>query len=139
MLARRLATLILAFACATDSHAADSPAEIIDRYVQPYLDNDMVVGMTVALSRQGQSLIRGYGRLSADDPRPPAGDTVFEIGSATKPFTGLLLADGVTRGRLKLDQPAGTLLPPGVTMPGDAQAPITLTTRACRGCQTISS
>jgi CubicO group peptidase (beta-lactamase class C family) len=39
------------------------------------------------------------------------GETVFELGSITKGFTGTLLADMVAKGELKLDEPIGPYLP----------------------------
>lgn len=44
-------------------------------------------------------------------------NTVFEIGSTTKVFTSLLLADMVVRGELALDDPVSKYLPPDVKMP----------------------
>ena len=41
---------------------------------------------------------------------PPAGDTLFQIGSVTKVFTALLLAAAVRRGEVELDQPVVSLL-----------------------------
>lgn len=43
--------------------------------------------------------------------------TIFEIGSLTKPLTGLLLADMVNKGKVSLSDSINTLLPP------DAQKP----------------
>jgi CubicO group peptidase (beta-lactamase class C family) len=43
------------------------------------------------------------------------GDTTFEIGSITKPMSGVLLADEVNRGRLALDDEAGRYLPSPLT------------------------
>jgi CubicO group peptidase (beta-lactamase class C family) len=37
----------------------------------------------------------------------PRADSLFEIGSVTKLFTALLLAEAVTRGELSLDTPVG--------------------------------
>jgi CubicO group peptidase (beta-lactamase class C family) len=54
------------------------------------------------------------------------GDTVFEIGSITKIFTSLLLADMTLRGELKLDDPVGKFLPATVTMPERGGQQITL-------------
>ena len=41
-------------------------------------------------------------------------DLMYEIGSVTKVFTSLLLAELVVEGRLSLDDPIGPLLPPDV-------------------------
>jgi len=40
-------------------------------------------------------------------------DSIFEIGSITKTFTGLILAQMTTEGRVTLDEPVRELLPPG--------------------------
>jgi serine-type D-Ala-D-Ala carboxypeptidase/endopeptidase len=45
----------------------------------------------------------GFGGVDAD--------SVFQIGSVTKAFTGLLLADSATRGEVKLSDPATDYLP----------------------------
>ncbi len=45
------------------------------------------------------------------------GDTVFEIGSVTKVFTSLLLADMVEHGEVKLDDPISKFLPQTVKVP----------------------
>jgi D-alanyl-D-alanine-carboxypeptidase/D-alanyl-D-alanine-endopeptidase len=68
----------------------------------------------------------GYGRLSATDQRVPDGDTVFEIGSITKVFTGILLAQAVINGEVKLDDPISMYLPEGVTAPEYEGKSITL-------------
>jgi CubicO group peptidase (beta-lactamase class C family) len=43
--------------------------------------------------------------------------SVFEIGSITKAFTGILLADMAARGEVSLTDPVSKHLPAGVTMP----------------------
>jgi CubicO group peptidase (beta-lactamase class C family) len=47
------------------------------------------------------------GKFSGTDPRPITADTEFEIGSISKVFTALLLADAVEAGKVKLDAPLG--------------------------------
>jgi serine-type D-Ala-D-Ala carboxypeptidase/endopeptidase len=84
------------------------------------------VGIVVGLiDRQGQQTI-GYGRLSQTDQRQPNGDTVFEIGSITKVFTALVLADMAERGELKLTDPISKFLPKSVTVPTHNGKAITL-------------
>ena len=48
---------------------------------------------------------------------PVGPDTLFEIGSITKTFTSLLLADMVVKGEVKLDDPISKYLPAGVKAP----------------------
>jgi CubicO group peptidase (beta-lactamase class C family) len=98
----------------------------IDRLAQPYVDAKIVDGMTVGVVQRGESAVVGYGRLSETDNRQPDGDTVYEIGSMSKVFTGALLGDAVARGAVRLDQPVAELLPDGVTMPERGERPITL-------------
>lgn len=54
------------------------------------------------------------------------GNTVFEIGSVSKVFTGALLADMVKRGEVRLDDPVQKYLPPSVTVPARDGKQITL-------------
>ncbi|MBB1031635.1 beta-lactamase family protein [Dietzia sp. SLG310A2-38A2] len=56
----------------------------------------------------------------------PDSGTLFEIGSITKTFTALLLADGVIRRDWRLDTPVRELLPAGVEVPRRAGVEITL-------------
>jgi CubicO group peptidase (beta-lactamase class C family) len=54
------------------------------------------------------------------------GETLFEIGSATKVFTAILLADAVARGEVDLSDPVATLLPSNLRMPSRGGKQITL-------------
>jgi CubicO group peptidase (beta-lactamase class C family) len=127
---RRLAcAAILAIAAAmgrTPLPAQEPLEPRIERLARPYLENDIVLGMTVGVLHEGRAEFFGYGALSRQDRRAPDGETIFEIGSITKVFTGLLLADAVVQGRVALDQTAGELLPAGVAMPGGPEQRIQL-------------
>lgn len=63
------------------------------------------------------SRIVSHGKLDNGTDQEVSGDTVFEIGSDTKSFTGLLLQDKVQRGQMKLDDPAEKYLPASVKLP----------------------
>jgi len=96
----------------------------VDAQVQPYIDHEIVQGLVVGVVYEGNTHVFGYGTGSGT--HAPDGHTVYEIGSITKVFTGILLADAVVRGRVRLDQPAQELLPEGVTMPHKGDEPIRL-------------
>lgn len=60
---------------------------------------------------KGASFLQA-GKFAADDARPITPDTQFEIGSVTKVFTALLLAESERRGKVsRLDPAAKYLLP----------------------------
>ena len=84
----------------------------------------MVIGM-IADDPQERWVV-GYGKLSDTDERVPDGDTVFEIGSISKPFTGTLLALAAVTGEVQLDDPISLYLPEGVVAPEYEGKSITL-------------
>jgi serine-type D-Ala-D-Ala carboxypeptidase/endopeptidase len=84
------------------------------------------VGIVVGVIGPEGRRVVAYGHLEKGDPRALNGDTVFEIGSATKVFTSLLLAEMVERGEVALDDPVSKYLPSGVKMPERNGRSITL-------------
>jgi len=73
----------------------------------------IVVGVVEPVGRR----VVAQGNLANGDARTLDGDTIFEIGSVTKVFTSLLLADMVNRNEVSLDDPAAKYLPQDVAMP----------------------
>ncbi len=63
--------------------------------------------VVAGIVRDGRCRCRGW---AADGPAPDGG-TLFEIGSITKVFTGVLLADMHLRGEVSLDDPLSRHLP----------------------------
>ena len=121
-----LLALSLTLAVPPDVTAGPLPKEEVDRFVRPLVEGEYCVGLVVGVVDETGRRVYGYGRTSEKDGEPPGGDTVFEIGSATKAFTGVLLADMVRRGEVSLDDPVQTFLPPGTKVPQDDGAAITL-------------
>ncbi len=62
-------------------------------------------GVAIGLLRNGVRRVFAYGTAKPD--------SIFEIGSITKTFTGLVLAQLVVQGRVRLDEPVRELLPTG--------------------------
>jgi|SRR5579871_551644 len=98
----------------------------IDRFVQPVLDHGIAIGLCIGLVHKEKTRVFGYGRLSAAQADAPDADTLYEIGSITKAFTGILLADKVLRKQMSLDDPVSRYLPAAVKMPQFEDTPITL-------------
>jgi CubicO group peptidase (beta-lactamase class C family) len=84
------------------------------------------VGVVVAALAGDSVEVRGVGRLNRERERAPDGDTMFEIGSVTKVFTGLALARLAVAGTVDLDEPVRALLPDGTRVPTRDGVEITL-------------
>ncbi len=84
------------------------------------------IGIVVGIVGPNGRRVISYGHLNQGDPRPLDGDTVFEIGSVSKVFTALLLADMVQRHEVALTDPVTKYLPAGVKIPERNGRSITL-------------
>ncbi|MEM1083331.1 MAG: serine hydrolase domain-containing protein [Verrucomicrobiota bacterium] len=67
-------------------------------------------GFVVARIEDGQRRIEAKGRINRGGP-DAGGDTLYEIGSITKVFTGIALADAVLREKVGLDDSITRFLP----------------------------
>ena len=103
--------MLLAFTIATLA-AAKPPAD-----AQARLDGFLKSkpgGVSVAWVDADGVAFLSAGKFSATDARPITPDTQFEIGSVTKVFTALLLAESERAGKVSRNDPvAKYLLPPG--------------------------
>lgn len=70
--------------------------------------------------------VYGFGNISKDNNIPVSGTTLFDIGSITKTFTTLVLADMTTQGIINLDDPIERYLPEWVKVPQYNGTQITL-------------
>jgi len=87
--------------------APASPASLealLNRDLAPELPAEM--GVSIGVVKQGERRVFAYGRA-----RP---DSIYQIGSISKTFTGLLLAQMVTQGKVRLSEPVRELLPAGI-------------------------
>jgi D-alanyl-D-alanine-carboxypeptidase/D-alanyl-D-alanine-endopeptidase len=121
-----LAAMTISAAAAQQSMHLPSDSEI-RRILVDRIDTDhQSVGIVVGVIEPGGRRMVTYGKLNQDDPRPLDGRTVFEIGSVTKVFTSLLLADMAQKGEVTLDDPVAKYLPDTVKIPQRAGRSITL-------------
>ncbi len=82
--------------------------------------------MVIGVADPGGSRVVAYGRLADRDSRAPDGNTIFEIGSVSKVFTSLLLADMVIHEEVAFDDPVASYLPASVSLPERNGKSITL-------------
>lgn len=101
-----------------------------DSVVQAMLEESVGTGRTAGvvvglLEADGTRRVFAAGSGGAD-ALPLDGETVFEIGSITKVFTAIALADMALRGDVTLDEPVAELLPESVDVPARNGKSITL-------------
>ncbi|HEX9792549.1 MAG TPA: serine hydrolase [Planctomycetota bacterium] len=109
----------LLFAGLAPASAAQDAKQLaqIDAQAQALLDSELAVGFSVGVVQDGKRWTRGYGRVAPGAVGAPDRDTIYEIGSITKVFTGILLADTIGRGLVASDDPVRKFLPAGVEFP----------------------
>ena len=116
--------LLIAFAAVA---RADDVKPTADPLVAPILKDKPWVGLVVGVWTGGKPHVFGYGAVTTPAGRaPPDGDTLFEIGSITKAFTGVLLADAVGRKEVALDDDANVRLPADLRIKTKPGKPVTL-------------
>ena len=130
-------TLLLAIACLVYANAMVTAQTTTDAPIPPDTEIRKIlveridaqhqsVGIVVGVIEPGGRRVVSYGSLDKGDTRVLDGNTIFEIGSVTKVFTSLLLADMVQRGEAALTDPVARYLPGGVKVPERGGRSITL-------------
>lgn len=102
------------------------PREKLDPVASSVIDSGWVQGLAIGLINEHGTQTAGYGKISESNPVPPDGRNVFEIGSITKVFTGLVLAQMVDERAVELAEPVQKLLGDSITMPKWKDREITL-------------
>jgi CubicO group peptidase (beta-lactamase class C family) len=95
-----------------------TPVPVAARDIESVMDRDLRqqltagelapgtgAGMTIGVWKHGERRVFTYGTAKPD--------SLFEIASISKTFTGLMLARMVSEGKVRLDEPVRELLPPG--------------------------
>jgi CubicO group peptidase (beta-lactamase class C family) len=124
ILAAALAACALPSAVSVESEAPPRTVETVRGTIGEQADQILRDAATAGFS--GAAIIEidgevvfagGYGWADREARRPFTIDTIAQIGSITKTFTGAAIADLVRRGLVDIDQPAGRYLP-GAAEPG---------------------
>jgi len=116
---RRGLYLLLLTSCAVETPPpAEDPVlrDLVDAAVRPFVETGKYRGLAVGVLHGGRRRVFGYGSP------PPDGATIFEIGSVTKAFTGILLL----QSGLNLEDPIRKHLPADVKVPSRNGKEITL-------------
>lgn len=100
-----------------NSNAQTSLSTAVNDNIQERITNGLTPGIVIGIIDASGPHYYSYGVTSLKTKDAVNENSVFEIGSISKTFTGILLADRVTRGQANLNDPLQKYLPAGVSAP----------------------
>jgi serine-type D-Ala-D-Ala carboxypeptidase/endopeptidase len=103
----------------------EAEVQELDAMANAVLEEGLAPNFVVGVLRNGKSAVYGYGSLNEAGDAPD-GDTLYEIGSVSKVFTGVLLADAHLRGEFGLEDALADHAPEGTVVPQKGGDPICL-------------
>lgn len=115
-----VAAMLLIFpAAAMAGSYCDSVKSLVDGTVSVQLKakDRMPVGLVVGVFSEGHECYYSYGKTSSGSRTAPDKNSIFELGSITKTFNGLLFAARVNAGTLGLQDVAQKMAPEGLQLP----------------------
>ncbi|MGO3147017.1 MAG: serine hydrolase domain-containing protein [Leucobacter sp.] len=84
--------------------------EVLKARVPALLETHSVPGVGVSVRVGGETLALGFGVTNLEHPLPVTENTIFQIGSVSKTFVGLIAAQLEADGLLDIDAPVAPLL-----------------------------
>ncbi len=107
------------------------PLQAADAAVQKIFQRTAGTGMVVAIVRDNEVWVNGYGRVAPGSDQVPRGTTLVRLCSITKILATDLLAKFVAEKRVSFDDPLQKFAPAGVAVPtrtvrGPALRPVNL-------------
>lgn len=96
---------------ATDNLKTDSLALLVDKVVTDYMRTPANCGLSIAVFKNNETTFYNYGETARGTKQLPNTKSIYEIGSVTKVFTGLLLAKAIEDKKVKLEDDIRLYLP----------------------------
>ena len=95
----------------TDNALATELDKKVEAIVQPFMFESKTVALSIGVLKEGKTYFYNYGETKKGNGQLPSSKNLYEIGSITKTFTGILLAKAVTENKIKLNDPVNKFLP----------------------------
>ena len=76
---------------------------IVNKYVYELIEDNSMVGLSIGIYYNNDEFFYNYGTIEKGKNISPTKNTIYEIGSITKTFTGILLAHAVLENKINLN------------------------------------
>jgi len=100
----------------SDAHTVDSLPENVTKSIDRRIENGINPSIAIGIISETGTSYFNFGTIRTDGPAVDE-HTIYEIGSITKVFTAILLAQQVIDGKVSLDDPINKYLPPEAVVP----------------------
>jgi len=111
MISRIIALITLMIFYQSTLASTSTDTQIVEKTVQKFMSKTHAPGVAVALVRDGKASVYVFGKANIEKDSPITPNTIFEVGSITKLFTALLLADDVVQHQLHLSDNVSQIMP----------------------------
>ena len=95
----------------TDNKKRTKLDSVVDTFVSKFIQSSENCGISIGIVKDGNKFFYNYGETKRNSKNLPDQTTIFEIGSLTKTFCGLLLAQAVTEKKINLEDDIRKYLP----------------------------
>lgn len=85
--------------------------KVVQAEGEAFIKQGLSDGLSIAVVRDGKATFYNFGTVSREKPQTPTKDTVYEIGSISKTFGSLLLAQSIVAGKIKASDELHHYLP----------------------------
>ncbi|WP_217604470.1 serine hydrolase [Chitinophaga sp. GbtcB8] len=76
---------------------------LVDESARRYFHDKKAVGLSIGVVQKGTVHFYNYGETKAGNKQLPDNHTIYEIGSTTKSFTGIILGQAILDKKIRLD------------------------------------
>ncbi len=87
----------------TDNKLAQDLDKVVHHAVEKFWSEPSRVGLSIGIYVRGKQFFYNYGSADKAKQRLPTSNTIYEIGSISKTFTGTLLAQAVRERKVKME------------------------------------
>jgi len=87
------------------SHIKDAKFKKLSQKIVSEMKRLEIPGVAVGIWQKGREHSAGFGVTSVENPLPVTSDTLFQVGSISKTFTGTMLMQLAEQGKIDLDAP----------------------------------
>ncbi len=95
----------------TDNKMITGLDSLVDRTVVDFMQSPQNCGLSIGIIKDSVSYFYNYGETKRDNKVLPEKNSIYEIGSISKTFCGIVLAYAVLEGKIKLEDDIRKYLP----------------------------